>query len=484
MSSWLEQPGAALRLEDADHPEGDPADRDVGADRVGPEPEVGGGRVAEDGNPQSRGRSTARSGTSPARSCRCGPSRSRAASRRSSWWCSGRRRRRASGSTARGRRRRPRGSRPTARCVVDRQGRCRAGRSARAEAGGAARVDREQVRAQALELRGDPARGALADGDEGHDRAHPDDHPEHRQDRPKPCRAQPGQGQPDQVERAHATSRPSRTWICRSALVATSASWVIRTTVRPVEWSSRRIPMTSAPLVVSRLPVGSSARIRAGSVTRARAIATRCCWPPDSSVGSWSSRSPRPRRSSGGDRPGVALLAADALVGERHRDVVERARPRQQVVALEDEPDRPAPDPGEVVVVELLDRRPVEDVAAGGRPVEAADDVHQGRLARARRPDDRHELAVVDDQVDAVEGPDVDPAGLVDPADPGEGDERRAHGWVTVPPPPLPRLRAAAVDVALERRRRGRDRRRRRSSWRSGRRPSRSRPPRRPGAPS
>jgi putative ABC transport system ATP-binding protein len=32
-------------------------------------------------------------------------------------------------------------------------------------------------------------------------------------------------------------------------------------------------------------------------VAVARAIATRCCWPPDSSLGSWSNRSPRPSRS-------------------------------------------------------------------------------------------------------------------------------------------------------------------------------------------
>ena len=38
----------------------------------------------------------------------------------------------------------------------------------------------------------------------------------------------------------------------------------------------------------SRLPVGSSAKTTAGSVTSARAIATRCCWPPESSAGRWA----------------------------------------------------------------------------------------------------------------------------------------------------------------------------------------------------
>ena len=55
---------------------------------------------------------------------------------------------------------------------------------------------------------------------------------------------------------------------------------------------------SSAVEAESRLPVGSSARSRSGSVTSARAMATRCCWPPDSSPGRCSTRSARPTRSS------------------------------------------------------------------------------------------------------------------------------------------------------------------------------------------
>ena len=47
----------------------------------------------------------------------------------------------------------------------------------------------------------------------------------------------------------------------------------------------------------SRLPVGSSARRSFGLLTSARAMATRCCWPPESCDGSWSMRSPSPTRS-------------------------------------------------------------------------------------------------------------------------------------------------------------------------------------------
>ena len=41
----------------------------------------------------------------------------------------------------------------------------------------------------------------------------------------------------------------------------------------------------SSAVVVSSAPVGSSAKITSGSVTSARAMATRCCWPPDSWAG-------------------------------------------------------------------------------------------------------------------------------------------------------------------------------------------------------
>ncbi len=42
--------------------------------------------------------------------------------------------------------------------------------------------------------------------------------------------------------------------------------------------------MTSAPLLLSSAPVGSSARITRPPFMSARAIETRCCWPPDKLV--------------------------------------------------------------------------------------------------------------------------------------------------------------------------------------------------------
>ena len=45
--------------------------------------------------------------------------------------------------------------------------------------------------------------------------------------------------------------------------------------------------MIWTPVALSRLPVGSSARMTAGSLASARAMATRCCCPPESSIGRW-----------------------------------------------------------------------------------------------------------------------------------------------------------------------------------------------------
>jgi hypothetical protein len=62
---------------------------------------------------------------------------------------------------------------------------------------------------------------------------------------------------------------------------------------KPISWVTTIIVMPSSarPFMTSRTSptssgssadVGSSKSIRAGSMASARAIATRCCWPPES----------------------------------------------------------------------------------------------------------------------------------------------------------------------------------------------------------
>ncbi len=68
--------------------------------------------------------------------------------------------------------------------------------------------------------------------------------------------------------------------------------------VAPSPFSSCSSSITDCPDAESSAPVGSSASSRSGSPATARAIATRCFCPPDSSCGRCSVRSPRPTRSS------------------------------------------------------------------------------------------------------------------------------------------------------------------------------------------
>lgn len=73
---------------------------------------------------------------------------------------------------------------------------------------------------------------------------------------------------------------------------------MIRITVRHSSLSDLKISSTSAPVFESSAPVGSSARITDGDAAIARAIATRCCCPPESSLGLLSILFQRPTRSS------------------------------------------------------------------------------------------------------------------------------------------------------------------------------------------
>src|SRR5439155_25873031 len=82
--------------------------------------------------------------------------------------------------------------------------------------------------------------------------------------------------------RGRSTSAPRWMAKIRSATPTTSRLWVTISTVRPASRASvSSRSSTSAAVSASRLPVGSSARMSAGSWISARAMATRCCSPAD-----------------------------------------------------------------------------------------------------------------------------------------------------------------------------------------------------------
>ena len=114
-------------------------------------------------------------------------------------------------------------------------------------------------------------------------------------------------------------------------------------------------------------------------------------------------------------RPGVGVAAQQQIL--EHRGVLE------QLDVLEGARDAPPGDlvrgyPGDVLVA--------EDEAAVGGVVDARDQVEDGGLARAVRPDDREHLARLDLERHPVYGPD---AAEADPEvlDREEGHRRRSE---------------------------------------------------------
>ena len=104
------------------------------------------------------------------------------------------------------------------------------------------------------------------------------------------------------------------------------SSWVAITTVVPVRLIRSSSFMMPTEVVGSRLPVGSSAIRIIGRLTNARAIATRCCSPPDSSSGI---RSPLPSRPTSSSVSGTTVA-----ISERDLPITCRAKATFSVTVL------------------------------------------------------------------------------------------------------------------------------------------------------
>src|SRR5882672_6497428 len=83
-----------------------------------------------------------------------------------------------------------------------------------------------------------------------------------------------------------------------ATLLAKPISWVTTIMVMPSRARSTMTSSTSLIISGSSAEVGSSNSMAIGSIASARAMATRCCWPPDNSAGYLRAWSFRPTRSS------------------------------------------------------------------------------------------------------------------------------------------------------------------------------------------
>ena len=160
--------------------------------------------------------------------------------------------------------------------------------------------------------------------------------------------------------------------------------------------------------------MGSSASSSAGSVTSARATATRCCWPPESWSGLLRRRSPRPTSHEPLLGTLVGLGGWDTVERERQRGVLGGVEHRNQVEELEHEAEAATSQHGELVVGHARDGHPVDlDLTFGWR-VQPAEQVEQGGLAAAAGTHDGDELAGVHSEVDVIERDDLGGTAAVD----------------------------------------------------------------------
>src|SRR4051794_24974109 len=134
----------------------------------------------------------------------------------------------------------------------------------------------------------------------------------------------------------------------------------------------------------------------------------------------------------------VALFArpAEVSVDERELDVFDGRRAREQIETLKDEPDLRVADDGALVAVERRDVDAVEFVRAVGGTVEAAEDVHQRRLAGAGGAHHGDELPLIDEEVDASERAHFDLAHRIDLGQALDFDDFIRHYRPPLPPPP------------------------------------------------
>ena len=142
---------------------------------------------------------------------------------------------------------------------------------------------------------------------------------------------------------------PSSTRTRRSAMSITRWSWVEKMKVVPLLVHLFIRSRICVPVTRSRLAVGSSASTIAGWTASARAMATRCRCPPDSSwAGCGVCASPT---TSSSTRHASAAPPWQPCREQRVLDVLAGAQHRQQVEALENEADRSRPQVGELVGV-------------------------------------------------------------------------------------------------------------------------------------
>ena len=156
-------------------------------------------------------------------------------------------------------------------------------------------------------------------------------------------------------------------------------------------------------------------------MTIARATATRCCWPPESSRA--DAGHGRPCRPRAAPRPAWRSLRR----ARRRRAAVrrcDRGRAGTRLKLWKTKPILRLRRSARSSSSSCADVGAIDQVAAAARHVEAAEDVHERALAGPRAAHDRHEVAALDAQRHAAQRRHLDLAQPVDLGDPAHVDHR------------------------------------------------------------
>ena len=129
-----------------------------------------------------------------------------------------------------------------------------------------------------------------------------------------------------------------------------------------------------------------------GLVINARAIATRCCWPPESvsgSRGNWADY-PNPIRQLAHKQ----LIDVATVETKGQHDVLSHRQRRDEIERLEDKSHMLASKHRELLPPRGGEVDPADVDLAGAWPVEPGRTLEQGRLARPGQPHDSGESAM------------------------------------------------------------------------------------------
>src|SRR6266567_8602969 len=207
-----------------------------------------------------------------------------------------------------------------------------------------------------------------------------------------------------------ATRRPARSTRTRLATSKTRGSWEARITPPPRWLTSRRASITTFAASWSISAVGSSARTMSGSGARARASATRCCCPSESSNRRCSARSSRPMRRSHLSAAAAEESGSAPEMRSGQVDVLARGQSREEAKGLEHHAELAGPPARQLGCGQVGERPPVPHHASAIRWFETSDYAEQGALSRARRPHEDDQLARRELQRDVTKGDRAGPA--------------------------------------------------------------------------